>query len=160
MAEKSGTAWIQNLNKKEIVSELKNRGIDIGEETKFEKLREKLRETVKEEVENQTSNSKHSEETKESNKKLKEESDKAKRCIEMEYDAKLDFKMGVDDWEEFVERIEFYWEANDIEEDKKKRAIFLTKIDADTYSIVRKVYAPKNPRMYRLKISWKKWRRT
>ena len=92
MTEKSGTAWIRNLNKKEIVSELKNRGIDMGEETTFEKLHEKLREAVKEEAENQTSNSKHSEETKESNKKLKEESDKAKRCTKMEYDAKLDLK--------------------------------------------------------------------
>ena len=54
--------------------------------------------------------------------------------------------MGVDDWEEFVERIEFYWEANEVEEDKKKRAISLTKIDADTYSIVRKICAPKDPK--------------
>lgn len=64
----------------------------------------------------------------------------------MKYTAKLDFKLSTDDWEEFVERLDLYFEANEIEEEGKKRAIFLTKVDAATYSVVRKVCSQKNPK--------------
>lgn len=69
----------------------------------------------------------------------------------MEYTAKLDFKLGTDEWEEFVERMDLYFEANEIEREEKKRAIFLTKVDAETYSIIRRVCAPKKPKETELK---------
>lgn len=74
-----------------------------------------------------------------------------KKGMRMKYTSKLDFKLGTDEWEEFVERIELYFEANEIEDEGKRRAIFLTKIDAETYSVVRKVCAPKKPKETDLK---------
>lgn len=64
----------------------------------------------------------------------------------MEYSTQLDFKIGVDDWEQFVERVEFYFEAKGITNEDKKRAIFLTKIDAEAYAVVKKVCAPEKPK--------------
>lgn len=50
------------------------------------------------------------------------------------------------DWDEFLERIELYFEANNITDENKQKAILLTKIDAETYSIIKKVCAPKKPK--------------
>lgn len=125
MSEKGGTAWIQNLNKQQIIEELKRRGIEAEEQAKFDELHKRL--TMREDC--------------------KKESERTNKVeIKMEYTAKLDFKIETDDWEEFVERVELYFEANGIENEGKKRAILLTKIDAETYKIVRKVCAPKKPR--------------
>ncbi|KMQ91156.1 hypothetical protein RF55_9011 [Lasius niger] len=63
----------------------------------------------------------------------------------MEYRSQLDFKIGVDDWEQFIERIDLYFMANDITNEAKKRAILLTNVSAETYAAIRKVCAPKKP---------------
>lgn len=124
------------MSKEQIIEELKRRGIETEEQTKLDELRKTLRKDCKKEEQGAG-------EVNEQTKKAKE--------IKMEYTAKLDFKMGTDDWEEFMERIELYYEANDIENEEKKRAILLTQIDAETYSIVRKVCAPQKPKETSLK---------
>ena len=43
---------------------------------------------------------------------------------------------------EYIERLEQYFIANDVTEDKKKSAIFLTVIGADTYTLLRNLVAP------------------
>ena len=53
------------------------------------------------------------------------------------------FAVHVGDWNEYVERLEQYFIANDIEDDKKKTAIFLTIIGAETYSLLRNLLAPR-----------------
>lgn len=42
--------------------------------------------------------------------------------------------------------MEFYFEAKGITDANKQRAIFLTKIDAEAYAVVRKVCAPAKPK--------------
>lgn len=104
MSKKQGTALVQNLSKQEVIAELKSRGIEANEQEKLDVLRRVLREDCK---------------------KQEEESEQQgirviKKEIKMEYTAKLDFKLGTDEWEEFVERMELYFEANEIENAEKK----------------------------------------
>lgn len=124
--KKPGTAWIQNLSKKEVIEELAQRGVTDSEGKTLEELRPLLRTAIRK----------------------GREAGENKEVISgriMEYTSQLDFKIGVDDWDEFVERIDLYFEANGIAEEKK-RAIFLTKVDAETYKVVRKVCAPAKPK--------------
>ncbi|KMQ85400.1 hypothetical protein RF55_16084 [Lasius niger] len=59
---------------------------------------------------------------------------------------KLDFKLGEDDWETYIERLELYWIANNITDDRKKAAILLTKISPETYTLIRDLCAPTKPK--------------
>lgn len=112
------------MNKQEVIAELKERGLEIDEQSKLDELRRTRRE-----------NCKSKEQTAEG----------TAEKVMAEYKAKLEFKLGTDEWEEFVERIELYFVTNDIEDKKKKRALFLMKMDTEKYSAVRKVCAPKKP---------------
>ena len=46
---------------------------------------------------------------------------------------------------EYVERLEQYFYANDIEDAKKQTAIFLTVVGAETYSLLRSLLSPTSP---------------
>ena len=54
------------------------------------------------------------------------------------------FQPGTDDWEQYEERLQQYFQANGLEEDKK-RAVFLTVIGAQTYSLLSSLVAPDKP---------------
>ncbi|CAL1681073.1 unnamed protein product [Lasius platythorax] len=137
MSEKKGTTWIQELRKEQVIRELQERGIETEEAGMLEKLRHILRGVVKKEQAEKSEREGNNPETKNS---------QGNRSRKMEYAANLDFKIGQDDWEEFVERMELFFKANDIEDENKRKAILLTKIDAETYKIVRKVCAPQKPK--------------
>ncbi|CAL1672469.1 unnamed protein product [Lasius platythorax] len=139
MSEKKGTAWIQELRKEQVIRELQERGIETEEAGTLEKLQHILREVVKKEQAEKVS-------VKEGIQRQKNLQDQGNRSRKMEYTTNLDFKIGQDDWEEFVERMELFFEVNDIEDENKRKAILLTKIDAETYKIVRKVCAPQKPK--------------
>ncbi|XP_046590230.1 uncharacterized protein LOC107227278 [Neodiprion lecontei] len=151
MSENRGTAWIQALNKQEIIDELRRRGLEASEEFKLEDLRRVLRKDCKSKakgkeiavVKGNESELSDGSEVDEVKSRIEETGGKK---IAIEYTAKLYFKRGTDDWEDFVKRIELYFEANDIDDEGKQKSIFLTKIDAETYSVVRKVCAPKKPK--------------
>ena len=49
------------------------------------------------------------------------------------------------DWSEYVERLEQYFLANDIADEKKQTAVFLTVIGSDTYSLLRNLLTPEKP---------------
>ena len=49
------------------------------------------------------------------------------------------------DWDEYIERIEQYLIANDIDDEHKKVAVFFTIIGAETYSLLRNLMAPIKP---------------
>ncbi|XP_076301806.1 uncharacterized protein LOC143219883 [Lasioglossum baleicum] len=55
---------------------------------------------------------------------------------------KLEFELGKDDWETFVERLELYFTANNVNDSKKKAAILLTRVSADTYKLARNLCHP------------------
>ena len=55
------------------------------------------------------------------------------------------FQSGVDDWEQYAERLEQYFAANAITDGEKKRAVFLTVIGKETYSLLSNLLAPDKP---------------
>jgi hypothetical protein len=55
------------------------------------------------------------------------------------------FNQDTDDWSHYAERLQFFFEANDIEEDSKKRASLLTIAGADTFKTIRSLLAPSKP---------------
>ena len=55
------------------------------------------------------------------------------------------FEYGTDTWSDYWDTIEQYFLANDIEDNKKRTATFLTLIGKDTYSILNSLTAPDKP---------------
>ena len=49
------------------------------------------------------------------------------------------------DWPAYIERLEFYFAANDVEGDTKKHAILLSSCGASTYGLIRSLVAPSKP---------------
>jgi hypothetical protein len=59
--------------------------------------------------------------------------------------SKLEFILGQDDWETYIERMELYFIANEVSETKKV-AVLLTKVNAEMYNLVRDLCAPEKPK--------------
>ena len=55
------------------------------------------------------------------------------------------FNEAEETWTEYVERLEQYFIANDVEDDKKQRAIFLSVCGPKTYSLLRDLLQPRKP---------------
>ena len=55
------------------------------------------------------------------------------------------FQVSVDDWDQYTERLEQYFTANSITEGDKKRAVFLTVVWKETYSLLSNLLAPVQP---------------
>ena len=55
------------------------------------------------------------------------------------------FQLGVDDWEQYTERLEQYFVANAVEDADKKRAVLLTVVGKETYSLLSNLVAPAKP---------------
>jgi len=52
------------------------------------------------------------------------------------------FKVENDDWISYMEQLEFYFEANDVTTDEKKRAILLSVCGSEVYRIARNLMQP------------------
>ena len=52
------------------------------------------------------------------------------------------FRTEVEDWSQYVERMEFYFVANSVTGDAKKKAAFLSAIGPSTYILLRSFIAP------------------
>ena len=48
-----------------------------------------------------------------------------------------EFTAGVKDWESFVERVEFFFQANGVEDPERKRALLLRSYGTSTYKLIR-----------------------
>lgn len=60
--------------------------------------------------------------------------------------GKIDeFDRHREDWQQYVERLEFYFIANGITTEEKKRAVFLSVIGSPTYRILRNLLTPDKP---------------
>ena len=55
------------------------------------------------------------------------------------------FDVKCDEFGEYLERVGQYFVANDVNDDKKKVAIFITAIGKETYGILRSLLAPAKP---------------
>ena len=63
----------------------------------------------------------------------------------MAYVGKVDeFDSANEDWEAYMERVELYCDANDVEEDKKV-SVLLSLIGAKTYNLLRNLVSPAKP---------------
>ena len=55
------------------------------------------------------------------------------------------YQWGIEDWTQYVERLDQYFEANEITDEGKKRATFLTVVGGKTYSLLSNLLAPEKP---------------
>ena len=56
-----------------------------------------------------------------------------------------EFDRHREDWQQYVERLQFYFTANCITTEEKKRAVFLSVIGALTYRVLRNLLTPDKP---------------
>lgn len=163
------TGWIYHLTKAEVIRQLRNRGASCAESTSIDDLRKQLATLVKgqgtkneSEVteRNETRGplsggsytSKNAQQTERAS-VLNASERKQQRVLFTElYDmaentmsTKLEFQLGRDNWEIFQERLELFFVATDVNTEDKKRAELLTKISAETYTLVRDLCAPAKP---------------
>ena len=72
-----------------------------------------------------------------------------RRCCESEmaqaHQAIGPFNADQDDWVSYIERLQFYFEANDVKDAGKQRALPLSNCGAATYSLIKNLATPKNP---------------
>ena len=55
------------------------------------------------------------------------------------------FREGQEEWKQYVERLEQYLIANEVENADKKRAIFLSTIGPQAYKLLSSLVAPESP---------------
>lgn len=60
--------------------------------------------------------------------------------------GKVDEYNEGEDWSHYIERLNHFFEANDIESGDKKRSIFLVSVGAKTYKLIRSLVAPEDPK--------------
>ena len=56
-----------------------------------------------------------------------------------------EFVKGQESWDNYTERLEFYFAANDIEDANKQKAILLSVVGPETYKILRDLVQPAKP---------------
>ena len=56
-----------------------------------------------------------------------------------------EFSGNADDWEAYIEQLESYFVANDIDSASKKRAILLSSCGTAVYKTIRSILAPTKP---------------
>ena len=66
-------------------------------------------------------------------------------AAKVEFGKLSEFRHGVDTVDDYVDRFELYTVANDITNDDKKRAVFLTSVGATTYALLTNLLRPAKP---------------
>ena len=51
-----------------------------------------------------------------------------------------------EEWKHYIERMNHFFEANEIEDEGKQRSIFLVSVGAKTYKLIRSLVAPEEPK--------------
>ncbi|XP_070526465.1 uncharacterized protein [Cardiocondyla obscurior] len=134
-----GTAWIQQLNKNQVLAELKKRNIVCESSSSYDSLRELLRTIVKKEISKKSLN--NSNPLEETSVSVLEESVLDEEDTMSNDGIKLQFSLQADNWENFLERLELYFVAKDIR-DEKKAAQFLTRLDEEAFSLIKQLTLP------------------
>ena len=60
--------------------------------------------------------------------------------------GKLDEYNETEDWRHYIERVNHFFEANEITDPDKRRSIFLVCVGAKTYKLVRSLVATEDPK--------------
>lgn len=107
-AKDGKVSWVYELNKEQLIEQLKLRKIDLEESEKFDVLRKRLVDAVKLEIRTTASENKE------------EDTNESDRDSNMSGENnKLEFCLREDDWELFIERLEILFDAKDTKEEKK-----------------------------------------
>ena len=56
-----------------------------------------------------------------------------------------EFNEQSEDWPQYIERLEHYFIANDIDDEGKKRSILLSVVGSKTYKLIKNLLSPVNP---------------
>ena len=60
--------------------------------------------------------------------------------------GKVDEYNETEEWRHYIERVNHFFEANEITDLAKKRSIFLVSVGAKTYKLIRSLVAPADPK--------------
>ena len=150
--EKQGVGWVHYLKKKQVISELKQRNVQVDESQSIDQLRKLLADAVR-----ATKSEEHKSVRQGSNSKVGDSSKSettadddeivtsdSKESEESMAEFKLQFCLKTDDWDIFIDRLEAYFTARDVKEDKKA-ATLLTKLDEEAYILIKNLCAPDKP---------------
>ena len=146
--------WIWSLTKVVLCSKLSELQITFSESDTINKLRKKLVKHIRSTSSQvNTKTEKVDDLENKDNKSALETNNQNTDTIEYfeeemanENSTKLEFQVGVDDWETYTERIELYFIATGVTDENKKKAILLTKISKETYKLVRDLCSPAKPK--------------
>ncbi|XP_029163713.1 uncharacterized protein K02A2.6-like [Nylanderia fulva] len=131
------TSWIYELKKPELRKIIQDLKLVADENLSIDELRRIVRAHVSE------INESRSKQADEACNLLVNKKPKIIHTMTESSRAKLEFHLG-DDWETYTERLELYFVANDVK-DEKQAAVLLTKISADTYKLIRDLCTPVKP---------------
>ncbi|XP_014206037.1 uncharacterized protein LOC106637677 [Copidosoma floridanum] len=147
-----GTTWIQGLNKDQLVALCIENDIESSSD-KVDELRALLREFVKNKLDQNNTTTIKGLKTTQSNENItgtntsevQSENGAISVIKKMEVTGNLDFDIKKDDWEQYVDRMEQFFIANDVTDTSKQRAILLSKVGAEMYDVIAKVCKPHKP---------------
>ena len=125
---------LSELSREELCKRLTSAGIAFETKDSTERLKLKLKKHI-----NTTKEARKNQEKKDTNREVTD----SKSCDDInpskmttcESKIKMEFELGKDDWETFIERMELYFTANNVTANKKQAAILLTKVSPDTYKL-------------------------
>ena len=60
--------------------------------------------------------------------------------------GKLDEYNETEDWRHYIERVNLFFDANEITDPAKQRSLFLVSVGAKTYKLIRSLVAPEDPK--------------
>lgn len=120
---------------------MKKRGIECSTSDKYDELRELLRRTVKREIAGTISKKSESDDPLYSNAASNEAATDSDEDNMAGDSIKLEFCLHKDNWENFVERLELYFTAKDIKEEKQATHL-LTRLDEEMFSLMKQLVAP------------------
>ncbi|KAJ8677550.1 hypothetical protein QAD02_013337 [Eretmocerus hayati] len=144
MNKKPPTAWIQNLNKTQIIEELRTRGIPFKESESYNDFRERLRENIKSlnctQEEGHMSDGVVSPDNSQEN--IAGTDCDSDEDI-MSTSCKIEFNLTDGDWEIFTEKMECYFTTKSITDDKMKVATLVTKLSDDAHALLIQLIFPR-----------------
>lgn len=139
------TSWIYSLSKNKLVEICDYYNIKVKPTADIDEIRKTLAEFVKEraEKEKQKITEKNPENIAPSASKIEAALDDV---MAPNIGKLIEFESEKQTWEDYIEQLEFYLEANNISNESKKRAILLTAIGAKNYAIIKSLCSPTAPK--------------
>ncbi|KMQ89416.1 hypothetical protein RF55_10964 [Lasius niger] len=126
LVNKKRTGWIINQTKQELLTTCEKLNVPVPKNANLESVRNLLRDFIK------STDTKESESDDCSNTEEREEEEMARAIGKL-----LEFVPEIQSWEDYIEQFEFYLEANNINEESKKRSTLLTAVGVKIYSTIK-----------------------